>query len=78
MTMTVPDPEYNPERLQRILDASRSKYATPIGDVEREIEELYENFAKQAAAGQANAAGGTGSSAGNQPPEEETFEAPLV
>lgn len=77
MTMTVPDPEYNPERLQKILDASRRKYATPIANVEKEIEELYENFAKQAAAQQA---GGTasGSTGSTQPPEEETFEAPLV
>ncbi len=73
MTMTVPDPEYKPERLQKILDASRSKYATPVANVEKEIEELYENIGKQTTAGKTGSASGA-----QQPPEEESFEAPLV
>ncbi|MBI3626438.1 type IV secretory system conjugative DNA transfer family protein [Candidatus Uhrbacteria bacterium] len=85
-TVRVDDPDYDQDLVKKIIDASRRKFATPVEQVEKDIEELYENFAKQAAAAQAKAGsdgkGGKSASAAAPaaatPAEEETFEAPLV
>lgn len=64
-TITVPDPNPASDLHDRIVAASRRKYATPVAEVERELDELDKIAAKPTAPGK------------NQP-EEETFEAPLV
>lgn len=92
-TVSVTDPDFNDDHVRKIIDASRRKFATPVGQVEKDIEELYENFAVQAKAAvvKAGAAASSLATSGNStaPPsapapaaaqaaEEETFEAPLV
>lgn len=76
-TMEVEDPDYNKEFHDRLIQASRSKYATPLAEVEEEIAGI-DTLTINGNNGNGKGGGGRAGMAPAAEQEDTTFEAPLV